>query len=174
MAEAFSSLPPSSVRLTFEMLALTCCGLFVKELIRKRGLTVEAQAGLIALLATSPAAILMVDHEGFIELANQSAVDLMAPRSGSLQGAPIAAFLPELHYALRRQEPTPTRSSMRCVGRRTCLGPFTADVWFSILRQGGTFKLSAILTKVTQSHPGNQKIPEIKLETDGRPIFTSL
>ena len=50
------------------------------------------------LVETSPAAIVTVNEHGFIELANQAAAQLMAPRDGRLMGAPIAAFLPELHH----------------------------------------------------------------------------
>lgn len=42
LAEVFSSLTPSFIRLTFETLALAGCGLFVGELIRNRCQTVAA------------------------------------------------------------------------------------------------------------------------------------
>jgi len=37
----------------------------------------------MALVETSPAAIVTVDERGFIELANQAAVELMSPRDGN-------------------------------------------------------------------------------------------
>src|SRR5580658_99445 len=46
LAEIFSSLAPSLVRLTFETLALAGCGLFVAELLRNRRLTMGTQAKL--------------------------------------------------------------------------------------------------------------------------------
>jgi two-component system, LuxR family, sensor kinase FixL len=64
----------------------------------------EAQEGLRILVETSPAAIVTVNDQGFIELANRAAADLLLPRDGSLVGHPIAAFLPELHFALRLDE----------------------------------------------------------------------
>jgi hypothetical protein len=36
-----------------------------------------------------------------VDLANRAAKELMNPRDGNLVGNPIAAFLPELHHALR-------------------------------------------------------------------------
>lgn len=81
------------------------CGLFVAELVRNRRLTLEAQERLRTLVETSPAAIVTVDERGFIELANQAASELMAPRDGKLVGNPISAFLPDLHHALRWEEP---------------------------------------------------------------------
>ena len=131
LAEIFSALEPSLVRLSFETLALAGCGLFFAELIRNRRLTMQAEARLKALVETSPAAIVTVDERGFIELANRAADDLLAPRDGTLVGAPIAAFLPELHHALRWEEAPQFRASMQCQGHRGDGQSFTADVWFS-------------------------------------------
>jgi len=145
LAEIFSSLNESYVRLGFETLALAGCGLFVGELVRNRRLNLEAQARLKALVETSPAAIVTVDEHGFIELANQAAVVLMAPRDGSLVGSPIAAFLPELHHALRWEEAPQFRASMQCLVHRGNGESFTADVWFSTYKEGLAPKLAAII-----------------------------
>ncbi len=150
LAEVFSSLDPSFVRLTFETLALAGCGLFVGELIRNRRMSLESQARLKALVETSPAAIVTVDERGFIELANQAAVELMAPRDGHLIGNPIAAFLPELHHALRWEEAPQFRASMQCQGHRGNGQTFTADVWFSTYKEGPTPKLAAIIADVSE------------------------
>jgi PAS domain S-box-containing protein len=148
LAEVFSSLDPSFVRLTFEALALAGCGLFVGELVRNRRLSLESQARLKALVETSPAAIVTVDERGFIELANRAAVELMVPRGGDLIGDPIAAFLPELHHALRWEEAPQFRASMQCQGHRGNGEAFTADVWFSTYKEGPTPKLAAIIADV--------------------------
>jgi two-component system, LuxR family, sensor kinase FixL len=150
LAEVFSSLAPSFVRLTFESLALAGCGLFVAELVRNRQLTLEAQARLEALVETSPAAIVTVDERGFIELANRAAGELMAARDGNLVGTPIAAFLPELHHALRWEEAPQFRASMQCQGHRGNGETFTADVWFSTYKEGVRPKLAAIIADVTE------------------------
>ncbi|MGA2741364.1 MAG: LuxR C-terminal-related transcriptional regulator [Bryobacteraceae bacterium] len=150
LAEAFSSLDQSFVRLGFETLALAGCGLFVGELIRNRRLSTEGEARLKALVETSPAAIVTVDGRGFIELANRAAVDLMAPRDGHLIGNPIAAFLPELHHALRWEEAPQFRASMQCRGHRGNGDTFTADVWFSTYKEGATPKVAAIIADVTE------------------------
>jgi PAS domain S-box-containing protein len=150
LAEVFSSLEPSYIRLTFEALALAGCGLFVGELIRNRHLSLESQARLKALVETSPAAIVTVDERGFIELANRAAVDLFAPRDGHLIGNPIAAFLPELHHALRWEEAPQFRASMQSSGHRGNGESFTADVWFSTYKEGQTPKVAAIIADVTE------------------------
>jgi PAS domain S-box-containing protein len=152
LSEAFSSLDRSTVRLSFETLALVGCGLFVAELVRNRRLTLEGQERLKALVETSPAAIVTVDERGFIELANNAAAELMAARNGKLVGAPIAAFLPELHYALRWEEAPQFRARMQCRGHRGNGESFTADIWFSTYKEGLTPKLAAIIADVTEEH----------------------
>ena len=150
LAEEFSALEPSSVRLSFVTLALVGCGLFVAELVRNRRLSLESQARLKVLVETSPAAIVTVDEGGFIELANAAAVELLSPRNGSLIGDPIAAFLPELHHALRWEEAPQFRASMQCRGHRGNGEAFTADVWFSTYKEGSKPKLAAIIADVSE------------------------
>jgi len=150
LAEQFSSLQRSYTRLSLETLALMGCGLFAAELIRNRRLSVEAQARLRALVETSPAAIVTVDERGFIELANRAAIELMFPRSGQLVGSPIAAFLPELHHALRWEDAPQFRASMQCRCHRGNGESFMADVWFSTYKEGSSPKLAAIIGDVAE------------------------
>lgn len=161
LAESFSSLDRSDVRLLFETLALAGSGLFVAELIRNRRLTLESEDKLRALIETSPAAIITVDERGLIELANRAAVQLMAPRDGKLLGNPIAAFLPELHRALRWEEAPQFRATMQCHGQRGNGESFTADVWFSTYREGNTPKLAAIIADITEETSGIVHTPAI-------------
>ena len=157
LSERFSNLDPSdsTIRLVFETLALCGCGLFTSELVRNRRLSLSAQERLRVLVETSPAAIVTVDERGFIELANRAATELMAPRDGHLIGYPIAAFLPELHHALRWEDRPQFRTSMQCRGHRGTGETFLADVWFSSYKDGSTPKLAAIIADVSeeQAHP---------------------
>jgi PAS domain S-box-containing protein len=149
LAERFSSLDASITRLALETLALSGCGLFVAELIRNRRMSIESQERLRALVETSPAAIITVDDHGFIELANRAAADLLAPRDGALSGNPIAAFLPELHHALRWEDAPQFRASMQCRGHKGNGESFMAEVWFSTYKEGPHPKLAAIFGDVT-------------------------
>jgi PAS domain S-box-containing protein len=150
LAEVFSSLNKSYVRLAFETLALAGCGLFVGELVRNRRLSLQSQERLKALVETSPAAIVTVDEHGAIELANQAAVELLAPRDGRLVGSPIAAFLPELHHALRWEEAPQFRASMQCLVHRGSGESINADVWFSTYKEGTAPKLAAIIADASE------------------------
>jgi PAS domain S-box-containing protein len=156
LAELFSSLQPSMVRLSFETLALAGCGLFVGELVRNRRLEMQSQERLKVLVETSPAAIVTVGEQGFIEVANRAAVELLAPRSGDLIGYPIAAFLPELHHALRWEEAPQFRASMQCRGQRGNGESFTADIWFSTYKEGLSPHLAAIIADVSEESPRDE------------------
>ena len=155
LSEVFSSLDPAgqSVRLVFVTLAIAGSGMFVGELVRNRRLTSEANERLRILVETSPAAILTIGEKGFIEVANRAAVELIAPRDGLLVGHPIAAFLPELHFALRREDGPQFRASMQCAGHRDNGEHFMADVWFSTYKEGADPKLAAIIAEVSDESP---------------------
>ena len=160
LAEVFGGLDRSFTRLFLETLALAGCGLFVSELIRNRRISLEAQERLRALVETSPAAIVTVDEHGFVELANHAAVELMAPRDGHLLGSPIAAFLPELHHALRWEEAPQFRASMQCLAHRGSGETFMADVWFSTYKEGARPKLAAIIADITEETPAGSASAE--------------
>jgi PAS domain S-box-containing protein len=151
LSELFSSLNPEGgyIRLAFEALALAGSGLVVAEMSRNRRLSLEAQESLRILVETSPAAIVTIDDRGFIELANRAATELMARRASNLIGHPIAAYLPELHHALRREEGPQFRTSMQCRGHRDDGETFTADVWFSTYIADSRPKLAAIIADVS-------------------------
>jgi len=152
LSERFSNLDPSDahIRLGFEALALCGCGLLTSEVLRNRRLSLEAQERVRVLVETSPAAIVTIDERGFIELANRAAVELMLPKGGVLIQQPVAAFLPELHHALRWEEGPQFRTSMQCRGHRGNGESFLAEVWFSTYKEGTTPKLAAIIADVTE------------------------
>jgi PAS domain S-box-containing protein len=152
LSERFSNLDPADahIRLGFETLALCGCGLLTFEVVRNKRLSLEAQERMRVLVETSPAAIVTVDERGFIELANQAANELMVPHDGKLVGQPVAAFLPELHHALRPEGGPQFRTSMQCRGHRGNGESFLAEVWFSTYKEGTTPKLAAIIADVSE------------------------
>jgi two-component system, LuxR family, sensor kinase FixL len=175
LSERFSNLDPSdaTVRLIFETLALCGCGLFTSELLRNRRLSLSAQERLRVLVETSPAAIVTVDERGFIELANRAAIELMASRDGNLIGYPIAAFLPELHHALRWEDRPPFRTSMQCRGHRGNGETFLADVWFSSYTDGAKPKLAAIIVDVSEEQANTSASPAAPADRQERASLTT-
>jgi two-component system, LuxR family, sensor kinase FixL len=161
LSERFSNLDPADapIRASFEALALVGSGLFISEVLRNRRLRLASQERIRVLVETSPAAIVTVDEHGFIELANHAATKLMSPRDGQLIGQPIAAFLPELHHALRWEEGPQFRASMQCRGHRGNGESFLADVWFSSYKEGPTPKLAAIIADVTEERSAIAESP---------------
>ena len=170
LSERFSNLDPADapIRSSFEALALVGSGLFISEVLRNRRLRLASQERLRVLVETSPAAIVTVDGHGFIELANNAAAELMAPRDGHLVGQPIAAFLHELHHALRWEEGPQFRTSMQCRGHRGNGESFLADVWFSSYKEGPTPKLAAIIADVTEERSGTSESPSAASNRHGR------
>jgi PAS domain S-box-containing protein len=161
LSERFSNLAPADapIRTSFEALALVGSGLFISEVLRNRRLRLASQERIRVLVETSPAAIVTVNGHGIIELANNSAAALMAPRDGNLVGQPIAAFLPELHHALRWEEAPQFRTSMQCRGHRGDGESFLAEVWFSSYKEGSAPKLAAIIADVSEERDGIAESP---------------
>jgi PAS domain S-box-containing protein len=174
LSERFSNLDPADahIRLGFEALALCGCGLLTAEVLLNRRLSLESQERIRVLVETSPAAILTIDERGFIELANRAAVELMAPHDNDLLGQPIAAFLPELHHALRWEEGPQFRTSMQCRGHRGNGESFLAEVWFSTYKEGRSPKLAAIIADVSEEQSLSAATPSA-LDQGERPSLTA-
>ncbi len=135
-----------STRATIGLVAYFGTGLFVTELTRRRRqqirhlreleeqsrLRAAAEQQLRVLVETSPAAILTVDSEGKIRLANQAAHQLLGCEGQPLVGEPVGNYLPALAGV-----PQPDsagrifRTTMECRGRRRSGEVFLAQVWLS-------------------------------------------
>src|SRR5450755_558846 len=100
LQEAFSNLPENEAifRLVLSSIGFTGTGLFVLELLRNRRIVLDhveelesevklrrdAENELLVLVESSPAAIVTIDTNGLILLANQAAQQLLAPNLSSL------------------------------------------------------------------------------------------
>ena len=175
LSERFSNLDPAdaNIRLGFEALALCGCGLLTSEVLRNRRLSLEAQERIRVLVETSPAAILTVNERGVIELANQAAAELLAPRDGRLIDEPIAAFLPELHRALRPEEGPQFRASMQCRAHRDNGESFLAEVWFSSYKEGRNPKLAAIIADMSEEQTVPAGAEPASLDQQERPSLNN-
>lgn len=175
LAETFSYLDPAdaNVRLAFGAVALVGSGLFISEVFRNHQLRLAARERVQILVDTSPAAILTIDENGFIELANQAAAELLAPPDKLLIGHPVAVYLPDLHRALRREEGPQFRTSMQCRGHRANGESFLANVWFSSYKEGLTPKLAAIIADVSEEGHINAGSAAQMLDSQARAVLSA-
>jgi len=152
LSEAFSSLAEEGriARIISESLAFSGFGLYVSELLRSRQIQAETQRRLRTLVETNPAAIVTVDRNGTIELANQAASELMTCGENHLIGQPIAQFVPELQRALGSPE-VRFRASMRTQVCRKSGERVDAEVWFSTFKVEAGPRLAAIIADIGES-----------------------
>jgi two-component system sensor kinase FixL len=154
--EAAAGLP----RDIFMFTAFCGTGLFAYESARNRQLTEQhvreveqeaelrrdAEQQLQALIESSPAAILTVDSEGKILMANRAAHRLLGFEPETLRGEFIKDFLPPLARVPPADDSTPSfRTALQCSGRRRDGDVFRADVWFSTYRTSVGPRLAAVI-----------------------------
>jgi two-component system, LuxR family, sensor kinase FixL len=91
----------------------------------------ETEEQLRGLVESSPLAIITIDTNGSIRLANDAAQSLLAPGDSPLPGQPISQFLPALQTAMQQSHSQLFRTQIRCSGKRKNGDVFLASVWFS-------------------------------------------
>jgi two-component system, LuxR family, sensor kinase FixL len=105
-----------------------------------------AEEQLHSLVEGSPAAILTIDAQGRVILANDAAHEMLGFESQSLPGQLIDEYLPAV-AALRetRGESRLVRTSLECTGRRRTGEAFLAQVWVSTFGTREATGLSVVL-----------------------------
>jgi two-component system sensor kinase FixL len=104
---------------------------YVHELETQIRLRQETEGQLKGLVDSSPLAIITVDADGRILLANEAAQNLLEPGGISIAGQPIAGFLPALQTVTQQPSTKVFRTQIRCRGKRKNGDIFLAAVWFS-------------------------------------------
>jgi two-component system, LuxR family, sensor kinase FixL len=156
-----SSSTEAMLRFAFASVSYFASGLFVTALVRNRELVVEhltkiqreqelrrvAEEQLRVLVESSPAAILTLDQDGVILAANRAANSLfLIPDAQTIEGRPIAPYLPVLSDALRLEiGPEAFRTAAQSQGRRENGDIFLADTWFSSYTTPEGTRLAAIV-----------------------------
>ena len=146
LQEAFSNLPENEavVRLLLSSAGFVGTGLFISELTRNRRMVMthvdelegqiklrqDAEEQLRSLVESSPAAIVTIDSNGVVLLANEAAQHLLAPGGNTLQGEAINSLL-RLATVVKTQPSRSFRTTLQCTGRRSGREVFLAGVWFS-------------------------------------------
>ena len=111
----------------------------------------DAEEQLQVLVESSPIAILTLDANGSVLLANDAAHRLFElPQSGLLNQA-ISPYLPSLlNIPDLRTGQQSFRTVMQCKGRRSDGAIFIADVWFSTYRTSAGPRLAAMVVDASE------------------------
>jgi two-component system, LuxR family, sensor kinase FixL len=139
-------------------------GFFVSEVVRNRQkvlehvqemetqirLRRETEEQLEGLVESSPLAILMIDANGNVLMANEAAGNLFTPDQSAIVGQPISRFLPALETVVQQSETRLFRTQIRCRGMRTNGDVFLAAVWFSTSTTAVGSILSAIVVDFSE------------------------
>jgi PAS domain S-box-containing protein len=156
----FSREPEVYHRLFYTALSYGVVGFFLIEIARNRRLLMlhyrelreqierrqDAEAQLLALVESSPAAVITLDSNGRIELANSAAEQIFAVDKGALIGRSAGDFLPVLDDLARQHtKDVVYRATTSGLGKRSNGEPFQAYVWFSTLPAKDGDRLAAII-----------------------------
>jgi two-component system, LuxR family, sensor kinase FixL len=166
LQEAFSNLPANEavVRLLLSSAGFVGTGLFISELIRNRRIVMshveeltaqitlrqDAEEQLRSLVNTSPAAIVTIDSEGNVLLANEAAQQLLDPGGSPLRDRAISSHLPALKTVLETQSSRSFRTTLQCTGQRSDGEVFLAGVWFSTYDTISGPRLAAIVVDLSE------------------------
>lgn len=174
LQEAFSNLPENEavIRLLFSSAGFVGTGLFISEMIRNRRIAMthveeleaqiklreDAEQQLRSLVESSPAAIVTIDSDGNVLLANEAAQYLLAPEGEPLQGQRINSYLPALQTVLKTQQPRIFRTTLQCTGTRSDGEVFLAGVWFSTYGTISGPRLAAIVVDLSEDLRNRQDL----------------
>ncbi|MGB8065993.1 MAG: ATP-binding protein [Candidatus Sulfotelmatobacter sp.] len=166
LQEAFSNLPESEavVRLVFSSAGFVGTGLLISEMIRNRRIVLkhvaeledqvkrreDAEQQLRSLIESSPAAIVTVDSNTKVVLANEAAQQLLAPGAAPLQGQAVKSYIPALETVLKTQSSRAFRTALQCRGQKSNGEVFLAGVWFSTYSTLSGPRLAAIIVDLSE------------------------
>ncbi|HXQ27915.1 MAG TPA: ATP-binding protein [Gemmatimonadales bacterium] len=166
LQEAFSNLPEHEaiVRLILSSAGFVGTGLFAGEAVRSRHkvlrqvaeledqvrLRRDAEEQLRVLVESSPAAIVVINSTGRIELGNEAALNLFEPDGSTLVGRSISAYLPALAGAVTTYPSLVFRTAMQCRGQRGDGETFLAGVWFSTYTTISGRRLAAVIVDLSE------------------------
>ena len=166
LQEKFSNLPSANLipRVVLSSAGFIATGLFISELLRNRRIVLrhlqevedqvqrrrEAEGQLRVLVESSPAAIVTVDSDGTILIANEAAQDLLAPGARPLAGQNVRGYLPALLTAVQSKRPQGFRTALQCRGQRGNGEIFLAGVWFSTYATLSGNRLAAIVVDLSE------------------------
>ena len=160
---SWSNISPE--RIAMGLIAFPGASLMVAELVRRQrseaaslqqlrketALRQEAEAEARALIESSPAAILTVNADGSIDMANVAAKRLLGFESEPMAGEDISHFFPMLGEMLRKKRAVSLVHTMvEGSGRRRNGDMFFAQIWISSYRTTSEPKLAAVVADASE------------------------
>ncbi len=148
-------------RLSLSMLAFSGGALFAGEIFRNRRLAMalirktmeeartraDAENEVRALVEGSPSAILTVNSQGVIAIANEAARHLLGFGNVSLVGEPVEKYIPTLAQLVKSRKAIPRlRTLVECRGRRRNGDPCYLQFWVSSYEVASGPQLAAIVS----------------------------
>lgn len=161
----FSWEPHAATRVTSALATFAGTGLLGGQLVRSRRMAqqysrdlkeqhdkrIEAENQVRMLVESSPAAIVTLDAQGRVDLANQAAHEMLGVPIGSLPGRSISEYLPTVANLLQAADnDLPYRSATNCRGHRANGETFLACVWFATYPTPAGRRMAAIITDASE------------------------
>lgn len=170
------------LRFIFATAAYLVSALFVTALVKNHQLALahveelrieqarrrDAEEQLRLLVASSPAAIFILDPAGIVLTANDAARRLLAIADNeSLIGQRISSFVPFFADALQADF-AGLRAAVRCQGDRASGEPFSADIWLSSYRSAEGKRLAAIMADSSEEMRDREEQGLLNIRTGNR------
>jgi PAS domain S-box-containing protein len=190
LQEAFSNLPSGDAwpRLILSSAGFIGTGLFIFELLRNRRMVLdhldevetqvlarrEAEDQLRVLVESSPAAIITLDVNGTILLANEAAQEMLASGGPPLRGQNACAYLPALYAAVQSRSWKNFRTTLQCKGHRSNGEVFLAGVWFSTFSSSSGNRLAAIFVDLSEELRSREDLNLDYLLTNTRILMSAV
>lgn len=158
--------PGAAARVMMAGMGFALAGYFVSELNFKRRLVaqnaeererqvrlrLEAEQQLRVVIETSPLAILILDGQGAISLANESAQHVLGLSAERIRGAEIQAHLPILNRFVKMQRSrTHVRTTVESRGQRADGEVFLAHLWLSTFETVSGWHLAAFIWDASEN-----------------------
>ncbi len=190
LTEKFSNLPVAQEwpRFILNCAGFVGTGLLIGELVHNRRMVLahlhdleeqvqarrDAEVQLQYLVESSPAAILTLDEQGVILLANEAAQQTLSPGGAALKGQSAAAYLPALDAAVKSRTRRNFRTTLQCRGQRAGGDVFLAGVWFSTYAVAGSNRLAAIFVDLSEELRSREDLGLDYLLTNTRILMSAV
>ena len=122
----------------------------MRQLQREQQKREDAEGDLMALVASTPIAVLTLDETGRVLHANEASHRLIGCDEGELMGQPVDTYLPDLRDAVVLGMRRKLRTSAPCRGVSRNGDPIHAQAWFSTYETNSGRRLVAIVADLSE------------------------